>query len=50
MGNRQARLIQLVQDAYIRKILHIFYIENYAPASTPIHPFIVDFKLYKPKD
>ena len=42
--NRQARLIRLVQDAYIRKILYIFYIEDCAPASTPIYPSVVDFK------
>jgi hypothetical protein len=34
----------LVQDAYIRKILYTFHIEDCAPASTPIHPSAVDFK------
>ena len=37
-------------DTYIRKILYIFYIKDYTLASTPIHPSIVNFKLYKLKD
>src|ERR1700722_10953543 len=48
--NSQGQSIQLVQDAYIRKILHTFHIEDCAPASTLIHPSIVDFKPHELKD
>jgi hypothetical protein len=50
MRNRQVWLIQLIQDAYIRKILYIFYMEDCTLASTPIYPSTVDFKLYNPED